>query len=123
MTAPTILVVEDEALVREVVCLDLADMGFTVVEAGAAPPALALLGSERAIDCLFTDIRLPGAPDGLGLAEEARRLRPDLPVLYATGYTPDAMRMVAGGRLLRKPYRAPQLIEALAALGVHPPAA
>lgn len=122
MTPPTVLVVEDEMLVREVIAAELLDAGFDVIEAETAGAGLALLQTRPAIDLLFTDIRLPGGQDGLGLAREARQLRPELPVIYATGYTPDALTMVPGGRLLRKPYRAQQVLDAMAALGIRPPA-
>lgn len=120
MSAPAILLVEDEALVREIVALELAEAGFRVVEADDGAAALEQLDAEPALALLFTDIRLPGRLDGVGLAAESRRRRPGLPVIYATGYSPDALTLVPGARLLRKPYRFAQVLDAMAALGVAP---
>jgi CheY-like chemotaxis protein len=103
LLARTVLVVEDEDLVRGTIAGALEDAGFVVLEAVTAQGGLEVLES-RAVTLLFTDIRLPGTMDGWRLAEEARRLHPGLPVLYATGYSDEAPRLVPRGVLLRKPY-------------------
>ena len=115
---PRILFVEDEALVRVVIALELEDAGLEVIEASDGPTALALLHSQRPIDLLFTDIRLPGQIDGWAIAEAARALLPCVPVIYATGYAPDEPRKVTRSRLLTKPYRPAMLLEAIAACGI-----
>lgn len=120
MAAPTILIVEDQALLREVMALELGDAGYGVLEAETGTEALALLGSGARVDLLFTDIRLPGEIDGFSVAEEARRLRPHLPVVYATGYTGDTLRLVPGGRFFRKPYQPEAILKALRDLGIEP---
>ncbi len=99
----TILVVEDEDLVRGTVACELEEAGFIVLQAANAEAGLDIL-ERREVGLLFTDIRLPGAFDGWRLAEKARVLRPDLPVIYATGFTAEAPRIVPGGVFLRKPY-------------------
>jgi CheY-like chemotaxis protein len=101
--ARTILVVEDEALVREIIASELAESGYLVLEAATAEEGLATLESQP-VHLLFTDIRLPGHMDGWVLAEEARALLPRLPVIYATGYSSGAPRVVPDGVFLRKPY-------------------
>lgn len=115
---PTILVVEDEWLVRDVVARELEDAGYTVLESDSAERALEVL-REREVDLLFTDIRLPGI-DGWSLAEEARILRPDLPVIYATGYTVEQPRQVPESFFLNKPYRPSAVVKVAERLGVPP---
>jgi CheY-like chemotaxis protein len=65
------------------------------------------------IGVLFTDIRLPGPMDGWRLAEKARALKPDLPVIYATGFSAEAPRLVPDGVLLKKPYTPSTVIETI----------
>ncbi|KQP81774.1 MULTISPECIES: response regulator [unclassified Methylobacterium] len=120
---PRILMVEDEALLLEVITADLEDFGFTVVQATTAESAMAILEAETAIDILFTDIRLPGQMDGWQLAEAARRLRPGLPVIYATGFSQTPPRLIEGSVFFAKPYRAVSLIKAIASFEVGPDAA
>jgi CheY-like chemotaxis protein len=98
------LVVEDEPLVRDTIVHELEEAGFGVLEAETAEAGLAIL-NERPVCLLFTDIRLPGSMDGWGLAEAARALHPDLPVIYATGFTAEGPRLVPKSVFLQKPYR------------------
>ncbi|ACA17121.1 response regulator receiver protein [Methylobacterium sp. 4-46] len=108
-----VLVVEDELLLLDLVTAELEDAGLTVIQAGTAEAALAALAGEAAIDLLFTDIRLPGAMDGWRLAEEAVRLRPDLRVIYATGFSGAAPRLTPGSLFFTKPYRPSAIIAAI----------
>jgi CheY-like chemotaxis protein len=119
---PLVLVVEDERLVREIITQELEDAGYRVLQAETGEGGLEALRGEPGVRLLFTDIRLPGPVDGWRLAEEARRLRPGLPVIYATGYSEESPRQVAGSIFLTKPYRPSGVIRAAASLGV-PPAA
>ena len=82
---PTVLVVEDEVLVQMLVLEVLSDLGVETLEAVDAPSALSILDSEATIDLLVTDVGLPGM-NGRDLADAARKLRPDLKVLFVTGY-------------------------------------
>ena len=100
----TVLVVEDEPLVRDTIVHELEEAGFSVLEAETAAAGLAIL-NEGPVCLLFTDIRLPGSMDGWGLAEAARALHPDLPVIYATGFTTEGPRLVPKSVFLQKPYR------------------
>jgi two-component system, response regulator PdtaR len=115
---PVILFVEDEELLRDVIAEELRDAGFEVIEAGEAEAALQALVVAPNIDLLFTDIRMPGTTSGWDLAEQARRLRPQLAVFYATGFS-EILRPVPDSRLFKKPYRAATIIEALAELGLR----
>jgi CheY-like chemotaxis protein len=82
----TILVVEDEPLVRMFVVDHLGDLGYRTVEAQDGSEALALWRRGERFDLLLTDVGLPGMTGG-ELAEAARRLQPDLKILFATGYS------------------------------------
>ena len=103
LLARTVLVVEDEDLVRGTIAGALEDAGYLVLEAITAEEGLEILEGQP-VSLLFTDIRLPGAMNGWRLAEQARALNPNLPVLYATGYSDETPRLVPRGVLLRKPY-------------------
>ena len=115
MTAAStrVLVVEDEPLVREVVAEELRDAGYEVLEAVTAEEGLSLLEGDVEVAVLLTDIRLPGALTGWDLAEAARRLRPGLPVIYATGYSEEQPRQVPGSLFMHKPYRPSAIIRAV----------
>ena len=103
----TVLVVEDEFLIRSLVADYLSDSGFDVHEAESGDEALDYLKTGAAVDVLFTDIELPGSMNGVKLAECARAMRPELPVVYASGgpRTRDMRRpRSARPRFLPKPY-------------------
>jgi CheY-like chemotaxis protein len=104
-----VLVVEDEWLVRELIVGELLDAGFDVVEAESGEAALARY-HEHNPDVLFTDIRLPGQIDGWDVAEHCRASNSDLPVVYATGYSPTEHRLVPGAVLISKPYTCARVI-------------
>lgn len=115
-----LLVVEDEPLVRELIVLELEDAGYDVIEAEDGPTALRLLADNSHVALLFTDIRLPGGMTGWDIAERARELRPELPVIYATGYSADDLRLVKGAYFMQKPYRPSMVIEAIGTFGLRP---
>lgn len=115
---PLLLVVEDEALVRELIVLELEDAGYDVIEAEDGRTALRLLLDHPQVALLFTDIRLPGDLTGWDIAERARTIRPGLPVIYATGYSSDGLRLVEGATFLKKPYRPAMVIDAAVGFGV-----
>ena len=103
---PTLLLlVEDDPLVRGTLAEGLADAGFEVLEAEDAEAGLELLASRPDIELLLTDINLPGA-DGFSLACEARRQRPELPIVYTSGRHrhAEAERAVPGAPFLPKPF-------------------
>lgn len=106
--ARSVLVVEDEALVREVLCEDLREAGYLVDEAERGDDAIAAL--QRGFDVLLTDIRLPGRLTGWDVAEAARRASPDIQVIYMTGYTPDLPRQVSGSQLISKPCTGSEIV-------------
>ncbi|MBN9048129.1 MAG: response regulator [Rhizobiales bacterium] len=103
-----ILLVEDDEDVRRYVAEALRDLGYRVETAPQASTALTLLETDTPFDLLFTDVVLPGGMNGRQLAERARELRPHLRVLFATGYTRNAIihhgRLDADVNLLVKPF-------------------
>src|SRR5690606_39088726 len=113
----SVLLVEDELLVRELAYEDLGDAGFAVTPASNGDEALGYLREGRRFDLLFTDIRMPGAIDGWQLAREARALLPDIRVIYATGLGDAASGLESGERYVRKPYSLKDLHAVLGDLG------
>ena len=108
-----VLVVEDDPLVRMAATDMIETLGFTPLEAGDAPSALAILKSGARVDILFTDIGLPGMR-GHELAGEARRLRPGLKVIFASGYgESEEGQAVQDAVHLGKPYEQDELAAAL----------
>jgi signal transduction histidine kinase len=85
----TVLVIEDEAAVRELVLDVLAELGLATLSASDGPAALKVLQSDARIDLVVTDVGLPGM-NGRALADAARKLRPDLKFLFITGYAENA---------------------------------
>jgi len=109
-----VLLVDDDADVREVVVSMLEELGYQVDEAPDADTALTRLADEAqpAIDVLLSDIVMPGRLDGVGLAQEAQRFYPGLRVILATGYT-ERIAAEHGFRVLAKPFTSQTLAEAL----------
>jgi CheY-like chemotaxis protein len=104
----TILIVEDDPLVRQYVLAQITRFGFRTLAAGNAAEALAIIDGPHNVDLLFTDVMLPGGVNGRQLATEAVKRRPNLKVLYTSGYAENALvhhgRLDAGVLLLPKPY-------------------
>ncbi|MGF6768734.1 PAS domain S-box-containing protein [Paraburkholderia sp. GAS199] len=104
-----VLIVDDRRDVAEVAEAMLGELGYSTRLVLNAADALAILGSGEAFDLLFTDLVMSGILNGVGLAREARRLRPDLRVLIATGYAEAVIDVtdVNGARfkVIHKPYR------------------
>jgi len=108
-----ILVVEDDALVREHLLAQLKGLGYRVSGAASGREALEFLRQMSDVDLLFTDVVMPGGMNGRELADAARELRPELRVLFTSGYSENAIvhhgRLDAGVHLLSKPYRRQEL--------------
>jgi PAS domain S-box-containing protein len=105
----SILVVEDDDLVRDYVVTQLRSLGYRTSTATNAAEALAIINSDDKLDLLFTDVIMPGIMNGRQLADEAVKRRPSLKVLFTSGYTENAIvhhgRLDPGVLLLAKPYR------------------
>lgn len=113
----TILLVEDNDLVRQSAVQQLREAGYEVLAAADASQAIEWLALNQRIDLLFTDIVMPGEMDGVELAQEARRMHPDLPVLLTSGYNEASdhkdSHLPAGMEMLTKPYRREVLLNQL----------
>ncbi|MBW7974266.1 PAS domain S-box protein [Bradyrhizobium sp. BR 10289] len=113
----TILIAEDDPFVRSSAIRRVEALGYRVVAAVNGKEALERLRSDPSIDMLFTDIVMPGGMSGWELADQARRIRPSLPVLFTSGYALETL--VAQGRapaeaiVLTKPYRKIELAQRL----------
>lgn len=114
----SVLVVEDEPVVRAVAVDMLQDAGFAVLAAHDGPTALALLEEGAQVDILFSDVVMPGGMTGVDLAREARRLRPGIGVLLASGYAAEALAQHGGAgefELIGKPYDVETVLTRIAA--------
>jgi len=104
-----ILVVEDNAAIRDLAVRHLESLGYRTISAADGGSALAIIKSGVLIDLLFTDVVMPGGLDGRALAAEARRFVPGLQVLFTSGFTAAAASAAIedkfGSNLLSKPYR------------------
>ena len=104
---PTVLVVEDEVLIRMAVSDYLRECGFHVVEAGCADEAMEILKSDTTVDIVFSDVNMPGKMDGFGLVQWIRRERPQVKVILTSGVTrkaKEAGSLCEDGPVLAKPY-------------------
>lgn len=105
--AEVVLLVEDEPLIRMAASLHLEECGYHVLQAGNAQEALAVLMRRTDIDVLFTDVRMPGPMDGLGLAKWVIENRPHIAVMVASGDTAKdtVLKELCGAHLFTKPYK------------------
>ena len=118
---PRILLVDDDAIVRQVLVLSLEDSGYAVLSAESGGAALALLAQGERVDIIVSDLTMP-VMDGLALIHAAQERRPGLPAVLLTGYVADDAALAVGGAisgsfsLLRKPVSGIQLIDRITAL-------
>jgi CheY-like chemotaxis protein len=111
----TILVVEDDPLVRQYVITQLAGLGYRAIPAANGEEALQMIEQGTVCDLLFTDVIMPGSRNGRELAGEVLQRRPGVKVLYTSGYSQSAIihngRLDPGVLLLTKPYRRSDLAQ------------
>jgi PAS domain S-box-containing protein len=116
----TILIAEDDYLVRRFASDRLRARGYHVVQAGSGPEALEALQTMDRLDLLFTDVIMPGGLTGRDLADAVLELRPGTPVLFASGYTENVIihngQLDHGVKLLAKPYSTKQLLHRVSEL-------
>lgn len=114
-----ILVVEDEFLIRLVLAEALADEGYDVLEAETGEAAMSMLEADGSVGLLLTDMQLPGRLDGRALAASARRVRPDLPVIFTSG-RPDTQAHGPREVFVAKPYLPSDILAAVRRMTAPP---
>jgi CheY-like chemotaxis protein len=105
--APVILIVEDEIAVRDAIALYLRVCGLQVIEVSSADEAISFLQSPAKIDLVFSDVRMPGKQNGLGLARWIFANRPKIPILLTSGdlkWSAAAEKLCGDGSFFAKPY-------------------
>ncbi len=118
---PRVLLVDDDAIVREILALSLEETGHRVIAVDSGAAAMRRLTDGERVDILVSDLTMP-AMDGLTLIRMAQACRPGLPAVLLTGYAGDGAALAVGGAisgafsLLRKPVSGPQLVERIGAL-------
>jgi CheY-like chemotaxis protein len=101
-----ILIVEDELLIRMVVSDAFREEGFSVIEASSGDEAVDVLTAGKAVDLIFSDVRMPGSVDGLGLLAFVKDQFPGLPVILTSGHLEPSAALTGGANhFLHKPYR------------------
>jgi CheY-like chemotaxis protein len=119
----TILVVEDERQVRGLTVVTLRELGYTVIHAEDATTALREISAHPEINLLFTDIVMPGM-NGRKLADEVARSRPEIKVLFTTGFTRNAVVhggvLDAGVNFISKPFTIEQLAAKISGVFAQP---
>lgn len=117
-TPSTLLVVEDDAIVRMLIVDVLEELEFTVIEAADAEEALKVVeNTAQVIDLMMTDVGLPDM-DGKELAAKVRELRPALPILFASGYA-ESIDVPAGMQVIGKPFSIDQLRDKVTSMLPH----
>ena len=126
-TGHRVLLVDDDTLVRETIASQLEEDGYLVTATGSAEDAMSLLRSGGRVDCIVTDLSMPGM-DGLTLIKLAHRIHPNMPAILLTGYAQDTTALAIGGAisatfsLLRKPVQGGELADRIASLIASMPA-
>ena len=116
MPKKLVLLVEDEFIIRDLVQTSLEDADFAVLTAGHGGDAIQMLdGAMQRVEALITDVRLGEGPDGWAVARYARKLRPDLPIIYFSGNSAAdwPSEGVPHSLYLQKPLTAPQIVKAV----------
>jgi DNA-binding NtrC family response regulator len=109
---PTVLMVEDETLIRELVSEELMDAGFDVIQVGSADQAIAILEVRKDIHLIFTDIDMPGSMDGLKLAAAVRDRWPPVHIIITTGKS-RPMTIPVNALFIPKPYLTRNVVTAM----------
>ncbi len=107
---PQVMVVDDEPMVRQFVMSVLSSSGYKVLAAESPAQALGVLDTHPDLDLVVTDVVMPGG-NGLDLADAMRTRKPDLPVLFISGYEPPDGRTVPKAYFLQKPFRIQDLLD------------
>jgi DNA-binding NtrC family response regulator len=116
VTCPTIALIEDDPLVRTALARAIDDADYNVISAASGPEGLGVLNDHgQAIDLAIIDIVLPGRIDGIAVVREAKRLNPNLRVIFTSGHPPPAgVDLTPWGEFLPKPTRVTTLLATIA---------
>jgi two-component system CheB/CheR fusion protein len=113
----TVLVVEDDAMVRQVSVGLLTLLGYRTLEAEDGKSALALLEAADSVNVLLTDVMMPGGMSGFQLADTVRRIQPAVKLIFTSGYNeaipPPSLTEASPARILRKPFELSDLVAAM----------
>ena len=109
---PTVLVVEDEVLIRDFVSEELTDAGFEVIQVGTADEAIAVLEARQDVHLVFTDIDMPGSMDGIKLAAAVRDRWPPVHIIITTGKA-RPLSIPANALFIPKPYLGKNIVTAM----------
>jgi PAS domain S-box-containing protein len=116
----TVLVVDDEPMVRMLVVEVLEELGYTAIEAADGASGLKVLQTGSRIDLLITDVGLPGGMNGRQMADAARQTRPELKVLFITGYAESAVigntQLAPGMQVITKPFAMDKMADRIKAM-------
>ena len=110
---PFVLVVEDEAMIREFITEDLQEAGYQVLMAGNADAAVDILEGRHDIGLVFTDVNMPGSMDGLALAACVRGRWPQVHIVITSGRSCSADKLGGGAVFVPKPYHGSNIIDAI----------
>lgn len=114
---PTVLVVDDEPMIRMFVADILTDAGYAVIEAGSTDAAIDIIEDEANLKAVVTDINMPGGADGIELARRIARSHPDVRVLVVSGrMRPATYTLPEGSGFLGKPFSDQQLLDSMAGM-------
>ena len=118
VNAAQVLVVEDDDEVAALTVEMISQLGYDTTRVASAEAALGALADRRSVDIVFSDVMMPGRMNGVELAQEIRRRRPNLPVLLTSGYAEAAQRKAGAQtiKIIPKPYRIDELRDALMAV-------
>ena len=110
----SILVVEDELLIRMMLADELREAGYDVTEAFNADEALVILRSPAPVDMILSDVRMPGSMDGIGLLRVVRSAYPKIPVIITSAHLQPALATIDGAtRFISKPYKLELVVKAV----------
>ncbi len=116
---PNVLVVEDEVMVRALIAESLRDAGCAVTEAATADEAVRALKATAVPDVLITDVKLPGAMNGVELAACVRRVQPRMKVIVTSGHAAAENARHVADAFLAKPFELRQLVGKVRSLAAH----
>ena len=114
---PVILVVDDEVLLRELASEHFGDAGYEVIEAENGAAALAALQARPDIQAVFTDVQMPGRPDGISLARMVREVSPRCVIVVVSGRAfPEQGELAEGVRFVTKPYWGSEIVNLISGM-------